>query len=69
MNTAIPQVIDTVRPSTERALTLANLVKRMGMVPPTNYKRPAWAPVSKRTWRRHSALLTYRHEIESGARG
>lgn len=49
------------------AVWLAQCVGLSHLVPPAVAPKPSWARVSRRAWRRHSALLTCLHEGRDGA--
>jgi hypothetical protein len=66
MNTAILQVQDSERPVTGRPRPLLGMVLRLCKVMPRHRRKPTWVHVSDRAWRRHSALLTFSHEAQSG---
>lgn len=66
MTIAVMQAIRTVRPSRERGFGLAGLMKRLQQLAPRHSAKPHWSHVPDRMWRRHSAMLTFRYEAQSG---
>jgi hypothetical protein len=66
MNTASLEISDAEHPVTGKSLSLAALVTRLGKLTPRYTRKPDWAHVSDRVWRRNSALLTYLHEAQMG---
>lgn len=66
MNTAILQAADEFTAPRGRGLGLANLVQRLKRLRPRHVAKPDWSHVPDRVWRRHSAMLTFRYEAESG---
>lgn len=44
---------------------IRTVFKRLMSRLPRNGRKPAWAHVTNRAWRRNSALLTYMHEVHT----
>jgi hypothetical protein len=66
MNSAILHAHDNGHPATGRPRPLLGMVLRLCKVLPSHRRKPSWVRVSDRAWRRHSALLTFSHEAQSG---
>ena len=68
MNTVLLESIATPRTVGGRVRALAGLVQRLSRLSPRHSRKPSWVHMPDRAWRRHSALLTYLHEAQSGER-
>jgi hypothetical protein len=66
MTTASLHISDSERQEEDKSLSLMGIVCRLGKWTPRHSRKPDWAHVSDRAWRRNSALLTYLHEARMG---
>ncbi len=49
-----------------RRAVLKGWFRRLAWRRPRHTLNPDWSHVPDRVWRRHSAMLTFRHEVDSG---